>query len=83
MKLLDDEAIEFKQGQYKYKAVVVTGPILIQSKAEGEAAYSTVTDGSIAATEDKLMSISEGESIKVQLAASDEFYISIVESGAF
>jgi len=81
MQLSDDKPVTPGQGQYKYTAIVTTGPILIQSRMKGASSFNTVTDGSIAASEDKLISIASLEEIKVQLGASDEFYLSIVESG--
>jgi hypothetical protein len=81
IKLDDLDPLTYRAGTYKYKAVVSTGPILIQSKMPGESVFSTVTDGSIAASEDKLIDIAEDELIQVSLEAGDEFYLTRVDRG--
>jgi len=80
-KLADLDPLEYPPGTYKFKAVVSTGPILIQSKMPEESAFSTDTDGTITASENGVMVIGQGESIQVSLEAGDEFHLIRVDRG--
>ena len=82
IKLDDLDPLTYPPGTYKYKAVVaVAGPILIQNKMPGESVFSTVTGGSITASEDDLIRIGKDEEIQVSLEVNDEFYLTIVDRG--
>ena len=81
IKLEDLDPLTWPPGTYKYKAVVSTGPILIQNKLPGESSFSTVSNGSITASEDNLIDIALDETIQVSLEAGDEFYLTRVSRG--
>lgn len=77
MKLEDLTPKKLTAGLYKYKAVVSTGPILVQTRAGNDDSFSTETDGSIASSENGTIRIGKGEELQVSLQAGDSFYISI------
>lgn len=81
MELTHNTAVtDLVRGKYKFKAVVTT-EVTLESKLNGESAFSANTSGVFTANYDGIFWVSDGEELRVQLGAGDTAFLSLVEQG--
>ena len=75
MRLLHLTPVQLPPGEYKYKVVISTGPVLVQTRADNADSFATETDGSLSASGNGTFKIGKGELLQVSLQSGDAFYI--------
>jgi hypothetical protein len=76
--LIGGKAFRKKRGVYSFVATITAGTIVFEVKPEG-GVFQTMTDGTISATGDGLISLSADTDYRVTIGAGNEIDLSLVE----
>lgn len=81
--MVDDTNYSPSKGTYRYTANIATGPIVLQISVDGGTTFQNMTNGSIAATEDKLIRFGDGDIVKATIPGGDSITLSQVDNGTY